>query len=109
MRDYIIGGWSQNPKNSSPATFSYIMYGMITNLAGMTSGTPTAPGWSPARTIAPAGAGKVLWTYGGGLSEPKKMPENEAQIQAIVNATSENRWAGVDFVTVLPVCNMLAH
>lgn len=97
MSDYILGGWSQSPRNSSPATFSYVMYGMITNLSGLTAGTPAAPGWSPARSTAPAGAGKVLWTYGGGLCGPKEMPEDDGQIQAIVDATHGNGWAGVDF------------
>ncbi len=97
MSDYIIGGWSQNPADKAPQTFSYTMYGMITNLEGLTSGTPKSPGWSPARTRAPEGGGQVLWTYGGGGCTPYAMPKTEAQIQAISDTTGEKGWAGVDF------------
>lgn len=96
MSDYIIGGWSQNPADTAPESFSCTMYGMITNLEGLTSGTPASPGWSPAQTTAPTGGGQVLWTYGGGGCTPTSMPSTDAQIQAVVDATTDKNWAGVD-------------
>ena len=97
MSDYIIGGWSQNPADTAPSSFSYTMYGMITNLTGLTSGTPASPGWSPAGTTAPKGDGKILWTYGGGGCSPAGMPETDDQIRAIEDATTGKNWDGVDF------------
>ncbi|MCG8634374.1 MAG: hypothetical protein MI863_11130 [Desulfobacterales bacterium] len=97
MGDYIIGGWSQNTSESVPAGFSYTMYGMITNLEGLTSGTPESPGWSPAEKRPPKGGGKVLWTYGGGGCTPGAMPGTPDQIGKIVAVTEEGGWAGVDF------------
>ena len=97
MSDYIIGGWTQNTQDSAPETFSYVMYGMITNLEGLTSGTPSAPGWSPASTPAPQAAGEVMWTYGGARCTPTGMPASDSNIEAIVDTTHSQGWAGVDF------------
>ncbi|WP_020405785.1 hypothetical protein [Hahella ganghwensis] len=96
MSGYIIGGWTQNPSDTSPESFSYTMYGMVTNLSGLTTGTPQSPGWSPNTTNAPAGPGKVLWTYGGGGCTPKNMPELPASVEEIVQATGKGNWSGVD-------------
>lgn len=97
MSDYIIGGWSQRVADKAPETFSYTMYGMITNLEGLTSGTPASPGWSPLKTRAPEGGGQVLWTYGGGGCTPSAMPRTADQVQAILTATDQGGWTGVDF------------
>ena len=97
MSEYIIGGWTQNPADTSPESFSVTMYGMVTNLSGLTTGTPQSPGWSPDKTIAPSGSGKVMWTYGGGGCTPNNMPLNPASVDAIVGATGRGNWAGVDF------------
>ncbi|ABC30185.1 conserved hypothetical protein [Hahella chejuensis KCTC 2396] len=97
MSEYIIGGWTQNPADTSPNSFSFTMYGMVTNLSGLTTGTPQSPGWSPDTTAAPGGSGKVLWTYGGGGCTPNNMPQNATEVSAIVNATQTKNWAGVDF------------
>lgn len=97
MANYIIGGWSQSLTKVPPSQFSYTMFGMITNLIGLTSGTPQSPGWSPARTEAPEVQGNVLWTYGGGGCTPESMPLNQTDINAIVDATNAKGWGGVDF------------
>ena len=94
---YKIGGWCQNPADKPPASFSYTMYGMITNLRGLTSGTRASPGWSPAHTRAPEVPGKVLWTYGGGGASPVGMPDSDIQVEAIIQATGEKGWDGIDF------------
>lgn len=93
---YIIGGWTQDTNNLAPETFAYVMYGMITNLEGLTSGTPDSPGWSPALTSPPPANGQVMWTYGGGGCTPTNMP-TEDNINAILDATDSQGWAGVDF------------
>ncbi len=97
MANYVIGGWSQSVRDLPPSKFSYTMYGMITNLRGLTSGTPDNPGWSPVNTNAPSARGKVLWTYGGGGCTPTSMPSDENEIDAIINAAKTNGWDGVDF------------
>lgn len=98
MSDYIIGGWTQSLSDMPPAGFSNTMYGMVTNLEGLTTGTAASPGWSPANNQAPAVAsGNALWTYGGGLCSPNAMPASAEQVQAIVSAAKDNGWAGVDF------------
>ncbi|MGD8780978.1 MAG: hypothetical protein PVH88_18680 [Ignavibacteria bacterium] len=97
MGNFVIGGWSQNVKDLPPSQFSYTMYGMITNLTGLTSGTPESPGWSPVKTEAPAVSGSVLWTYGGKGCTPTSMPADQTDITAIVNAAKNNGWNGVDF------------
>lgn len=96
MSDYIIGGWTQNTGDSAPETFSYVMYGMITNLQGLTSGTPSSPGWSPASNPAPEAAGEVMWSYGGAGCMPTGMPTTD-NTEAILNATRTGGWTGVDF------------
>ena len=97
MGNYIIGGWTQNPADKAPSTFSRTMYGMITNLEGLTSGTPEYPGWSPVQNPAPPAQGQVLWTYGGAGCTPTQMPGTPEQIKEVVAATRSNKWAGVDF------------
>jgi hypothetical protein len=98
MTNFIIGGWSQNARDVAPAGFAYTMYGMITNLHGLTAGTPNSPGWSPKTTAAPtAETGSVMWTYGGGGATPENMPNNEAENYEIVRCTNQQHWAGVDF------------
>ncbi|WP_298769343.1 hypothetical protein [uncultured Shewanella sp.] len=98
MTKYIIGGWSQDVATSAPQGFTYTMYGMITNLVGLTAGTAQSPGWSPATVEAPkVPTGKVMWTYGGGLCSPNAMPSSATDVDKIVSATTENKWAGVDF------------
>ncbi len=104
MSNYIIGGWTQRTSDVPPSGFSKTMYGMITNLEGLTSGTATSPGWSPANTSAPVvPTGEALWTYGGGLCSPDAMPSTSEQISAIVECTQNQNWAGVD---VDDECNM---
>lgn len=98
MSEYILGGWAQSLADTPPAGFSHTMYGMVTNLAGLTTGTETAPGWSPTNNKAPKIPGNdVLWTYGGGLCSPESMPKTSQQISDIVAAAKDNDWAGVDF------------
>jgi len=97
MSDYVIGGWSQSTTDIPPDTFSYTMYGMITNLEGLTSGTPTSPGWNLNDTTAPPVSGKVMWTYGGQGCTPSGMPKSDMNINQIVDATNNNGWDGVDF------------
>ncbi|NER38654.1 MAG: glycoside hydrolase family 18 protein [Oscillatoria sp. SIO1A7] len=96
MSDYIIGGWTQYTNKPAPETFSYVMYGMITNLEGLTSGTPSSPGWSPASTSPPPANGQVMWTYGGAGCTPPNMPTDD-NMNAILDATFSQGWAGVDF------------
>lgn len=98
MSDYIIGGWSQSTADIPPDTFSYTMYGMITNLEELRSGVPGSEfWWSPNSTTAPAVSGKVMWTYGGAGCTPFGMPKSDMNIDQIVDATNNNGWAGVDF------------
>lgn len=96
MSNYDIGGWSQQTSKRPPSQFSYTMYGMITNLQGLTSGLPASPGWSPASTSKPDVAGKVLWTYGGGGAVPDNMPATQSDIQGIISATDTQGWDGID-------------
>lgn len=97
MSNFVIGGWSQSLSDVPPPQFSYTMYGMVTNLTGLTTGTASAPGWSPAKSQAPDAAGTVMWTYGGGLCSPNSMPADADDIKAILNATDSKGWGGVDF------------
>ena len=104
MSDFIIGGWTQKLTNQPPNGFSYTMYGMITNLSGLTSGTVNNPGWSPTQETAPAAnSSSVLWTYGGGLCSPNAMPSSQDEIDQIVECTIDKQWQGVD---VDDECNM---
>ena len=98
MSNYFIGGWTQDLKTQPPASFLYTMYGMITNLPKLTIGPPgSTGGWGPATTPAPSVPGKVLWTYGGGGAGPQNMPQTTDDINAIINATNNQHWSGVDF------------
>ena len=98
MSDYIIGGWTQSPSSVPPEGFSHTMYGMITNLEGLTAGTAASPGWSPKSRQAPeVPTGDAMWTYGGGLCSPNAMPATSDQVQEIVSVTKDQGWAGVDF------------
>lgn len=99
-RTYVFGGWSQSTHRTPLPSFTTMMYGMVTNLAGLTTGTMHMPGWSPARTEAPRHehyAGPVLWTYGGGLCAPDRRPSSREDVEAIVAATNTGGWDGVDF------------
>lgn len=98
MSEFIIGGWTQNPANKPFPGFSHTMYGMITNLEGLTAGTAMRPGWGPELTTGPLlPHGNAMWTYGGGLCSPNAMPATQQQIQRIIDCTQLNKWAGVDF------------
>lgn len=98
MGNYVIGGWSQSLSTVPPKSFTYAMYGMVTNFPALTVGTATAPGWSPATTPAPQFPPcQVLWTYGGAGGAPTGTPSAPSDIQAIVDATRNQNWAGVDF------------
>lgn len=97
---YELGGWSQSLSRAPMAGFNPIIYGMVTNLEGLTVGTSAAPGWSPATARAPrlnGHAGPVLWAYGGGLCSPRGRPASDAEVQRIVDVTLANDWDGVDF------------
>lgn len=52
------------------------MYGIITNLDGLTTGDVNNPGWSPENESKPDMnhyfKGKRLWVYGGGCSPEGK-------------------------------------
>ncbi|MBV6754376.1 MULTISPECIES: hypothetical protein [unclassified Pseudomonas] len=96
---FIIGGWSQTLSRDPMPYFTRMMYGMVTNLDGLTTGTSSAPGWSPTTSKAPRPtdySGQVLWTYGGDLCSPKAKPAQD-EIDTIVKATLDNGWDGVDF------------
>ncbi|NEO38698.1 MAG: hypothetical protein F6J90_21135 [Moorea sp. SIOASIH] len=98
MSNYVIGGWTQSTSNQPPdESFAYTMYGMITNLNGLTSGTPSQPGWSPKDTNPPSIPGKVLWTYGGAGCTPNGMPDSDQNVNDIISATNSSGWDGVDF------------
>lgn len=97
---YTLGGWSQSLSREPLPEFNEMMYGMVTDLSGLTTGTANSPGWSPATSPAPRFeqyAGSTLWTYGGGLCSPLEMPGGEADVQAILDATAAGAWDGVDF------------
>ncbi|MCX6580671.1 MAG: hypothetical protein NT166_10870 [Candidatus Aminicenantes bacterium] len=87
-----IGGWTQKWKLSPPDSFSYVMYGMVTSLDVLKTGGGKGPHIPPIDT----GSTKALWTYGGGLCKPEGYPD-AGGITAIVDATVNNNWAGVDF------------
>lgn len=97
---YQLGGWSQRLSREPLSEFTHMMYGMVTNLSGLTTGTESSPGWSPNHSPAPRFdqyTGLSLWTYGGGLCSPREKPGSEADIQAILDATQAGNWDGVDF------------
>ena len=95
--EFIIGGWTQSLEAVPPQSFSYAMYGMVTNFPALTTGTNDWPGWSPAKIAAPQhGACKVFWTYGGAWGLPEGTPANDTEIAEIIKATTAQNWAGVD-------------
>jgi hypothetical protein len=98
MTQLTLGGYTQDLTAVAPRTFSRVLYGMITNLPQLTSGTTDKPGWSPSLTKAPsAPAGcQVLWIYGGAGAQPSGYPDS-GSLASIVSATTQNGWDGVDF------------
>ncbi|ATZ11554.1 hypothetical protein [Erwinia amylovora] len=101
MSKFIIGGWSQSLAHEPLRGFDIMMYGMVTNLQGLTTGSSTNPGWSPEKSHKPAGSpdfnGKTLWVYGGGGCSPAGKPANMEEVSRIVEATLNMAWDGVDF------------
>ncbi|ANS43092.1 hypothetical protein [Serratia inhibens] len=101
MNKFIIGGWSQSLLNESRKEFDVMMYGMVTNLEGLTTGTSMNPGWSPEKQNKPTGSpgfkGKTLWVYGGGGCSPEGKPSNQEEVSRIAEATKSQGWDGVDF------------
>ncbi|MEE8659219.1 Glyco-hydro-18 domain-containing protein [Acetobacteraceae bacterium EV16G] len=97
----ILGGWSQSLTLNPFDEFDTMMYGMVTNLDGLTTGTAAYPGWSPEREPKPSASptfnGKTLWSYGGGLCSPEQKPANAEDVSRIVAATINKNWDGVDF------------
>ena len=87
-----IGGWTQNWTQVPDSSFSYVMYGMVTSLKELKTGGGQSPNQPPIDT----GCTKALWTYGGGFCQPEGYPTDDG-INAIVNATVDNGWEGVDF------------
>ncbi len=53
MNKFILGGWSQSLSSKPLEEFDVMMYGMVTNLDGLTTGTLASPGWSPKSSINP--------------------------------------------------------
>lgn len=96
-----LGGWSMYLDKAPFDEFDRMMYGMVTNLDDLTTGTATKPGWSPEKVrkphLNPNFHGKTLWVYGGGGCSPAGKPENDEEIRRIVRATLKKRWDGVDF------------
>lgn len=97
----LFGGWSMSLTRNPLDDFDYVMYGMVTNLDGLTTGTPANPGWSPEKEVKPQGGpgfkGKTLWVYGGGGCSPQEKPSDDKDISRIVSATLNKNWDGVDF------------
>ncbi len=105
----IFGGWSQQLSQQPLHTFNTMMYGMVTHLSGMTTGTVAEPGWSPETSVRPECAGysgKILWTYGGGGCAPTEQPSSDQDVTKIIEATTQNHWDGVDFDDE---CHMNVH
>jgi len=98
MSEFIVGGYTQRTDVSAPAGLSLALYGMMTNLPDLTSGTAASPGWSPEMVTAPAApAGTtVMWVYGGAGAAPVGQPAPGA-VERIVAAGSTKGWQGVDF------------
>ena len=65
MNKFITGGWSQSLSGRPLKEFDVMMYGIVTNLDGLTTGTPASPGWSPEKqdrtNNTPDFKGKTLW------------------------------------------------
>lgn len=101
MNKFIMGGWSQSLSEKPLQEFDIIMYGMVTNLDGLTTGTATSPGWSPEKQTKPDNTsvfkGKTLWVYGGGGCSPEGKPANQEEVLRIAEATKSRGWDGVDF------------
>lgn len=101
MNTFITGGWSQSLTGQPLKEFDVMMYGMVTNLDGLTTGTSAHPGWSPEKQnkpdTLPGFKGKTLWVYGGGGCSPQQKPANEDEVLRIVEATVDRGWDGVDF------------
>lgn len=101
MNKFLLGGWSQSLLGEPLKEFDMMMYGMVTNLAGLTTGTSANPGWSPEKQHKPPASrtfnGKTLWVYGGGGCSPEERPENKKDVSRIVKATKSQNWDGVDF------------
>ncbi|CAM3951167.1 hypothetical protein VA7868_01121 [Vibrio aerogenes CECT 7868] len=97
--EYIIGGWTQEIHVQPPVTFTCTMYGMVTNLKELATGTPPKQSWnwSPKTTPAPTVIhGDVMWTYGGAGAVPDDMPAGE-QLDEIASTCTRGSWAGIDF------------
>lgn len=101
MNKFILGGWSQSLSSNPLKEFDVMMYGMVTNLNGLTTGTLANPGWSPENEDKPDNGpgfnGKTLWVYGGGGCSPEGKPSNQDEVVRIVEATKNRGWEGVDF------------
>ncbi|UYH52112.1 hypothetical protein N5W20_04465 [Candidatus Kirkpatrickella diaphorinae] len=97
----LLGGWSMSLTRDPLNEFDYMMYGMVTNLDGLTTGTASRPGWSPEKSAKPQGApgfkGQTLWVYGGGGCSPQEKPSDINDVSRIVAATVDKNWDGVDF------------
>lgn len=101
MNRFTLGGWSQSLRHQPLKEFDVMMYGMVTNLDGLTTGTSVNPGWSPEKNNKPADnsdfKGKTLWVYGGGGCSPEGKPSNIDEVLRIAEATKSRGWDGVDF------------
>ncbi|VEB97522.1 Uncharacterised protein [Cedecea lapagei] len=101
MDKIILGGWSQSLSGKPLQEFDVMMYGMVTNLDGLTTGTSASPGWSPEKQDKPDNTpdfkGKTLWVYGGGGCSPEGKPSSTEEVLRIAEATKSRGWDGVDF------------
>lgn len=101
MNRFLLGGWSQSLLHNPLKEFDVMMYGMVTNLEGLTTGTRDRPGWSPEKENKPTNSvdfkGKTLWVYGGGGCSPESKPANDDEVLRIVEATKSRGWDGTDF------------
>lgn len=105
----IFGGWGQKLSQPPLKEFNTMMYGMVTNLSGLTTGTESHPGWSPETSVKPEHpnyTGKILWAYGGGGCSPSEKPTSSQEVERIISATINNHWDGIDFDDE---CNMNVH
>ncbi|MFS1538314.1 MAG: hypothetical protein ACL7BU_06015 [Candidatus Phlomobacter fragariae] len=97
----LLGGWSMSLTGYPLNEFDYIMYGMVTNLEGLTTGSASNPGWSPENESKPESnpcfKGKRLWVYGGGECSPEEKPSGMDDVSRIISATINKNWDGVDF------------
>ena len=93
MSDYILGGWTQSLSAQAARSYSYVIYGMVTDLQNLKTGG----GWGPGDTSPPTNYGKVMWAYGGEGAWPSGMPATESDNENIIQATESKNWDGVDF------------